>query len=71
MRKVFLVLIMVQIMMNYSHAIIPITDIRSILEAKESLLTELKEKVKTEEKVEVKHEEKVDCPNTGSNSPEC
>ncbi|QBY46900.1 hypothetical protein QE197_25720 (plasmid) [Arsenophonus nasoniae] len=69
MRKVFLVLIMVQIILNVSHAAIPFTDIRAILEAKESLLTELKEKVKTEEKVEVKHEEKVDCPNTGSNIP--
>ncbi|HGJ5868482.1 hypothetical protein [Arsenophonus nasoniae] len=69
MRKVLLALLMIQVMMNYSDAIIPITDIRSILESKESSLTELKEKVKTDEKVEVKHAEKVDCDNTGSNIP--
>lgn len=67
MRKVFLGLIMVQIVLNFSHAAIPFTDIRAILAAKETPVSESKEKAKTEEKVEVKHAEKVDCDNTGSN----
>lgn len=71
MKKVFLALIMVQVMTNYSDAIIPLIDIQAILEAKKALITELKEKVKTDEKVEVTDEKKTDCTNTGSNSPEC
>lgn len=70
MRKVFLVLIMVQIILNVSHAAFPFIDIKAILAAKETLVSESKEKLKTEEKEEVEHEETVDCANTGSNSPE-